>query len=302
MRKPMRASDWNEKKVRFPAIAQPKIDGVRALNMEGRLTGRSLKEHGNRHVTDFFSSSYCLGFDGEMAAEHECHPALCRLTTSALSTHEGTPYVLWWLFDYVCEATEGLPYSERLSRLVERVQQVRREAPAIGERLRIMPSHVVHTLDELNEYDATCLDQGFEGTCIRDPFGMHKEGYSTVRESGLLRIKRFIEEDARVVRLVEGQTNNNPATINALGRTERSSHQENMVPNGMVGALECIDIKTGKEITVSAGSMPHEDRVKYLLEPGLIVGQTIKYKCFPKGVKDKPRFPTFQSLRAESDK
>lgn len=93
--KPMLASDWDEEKQRFPVIAQPKIDGLRGLNMYGRLTGRSLKQFKNKHVTSLFSHSALIGLDGEFAAHDQRHPDLCRMTTSALGTIEGEPYVLW---------------------------------------------------------------------------------------------------------------------------------------------------------------------------------------------------------------
>jgi hypothetical protein len=85
-----------------------------------------------------------------------------------------------------------------------------------------------------------------------------------------------------------------------------------MLPNEMVGSMECkvlkdvvhdgkLFFKEGQIITVGAGRMPHIDRLKYFAEQHLLLNQTIKFKTFPKGVKDKPRFPTFQTIRAASD-
>jgi DNA ligase 1 len=301
--KPMRATDYEEDKLVFPLIAQPKIDGVRGINLTGKLTGRSLKPFGNRYTSRFFSYSAFTGLDGELAAAHECDPALCRLTTSALGTHDGEPFVLWWLFDYITVDTARLPYVERHELLWKRVEELR-AMPVVfaqAERLRVVPSVLVQDLEALNACDANWLELGYEGTIVRKPSGGYKYGTSTVREGGLLRIKRFVEEDAVVTAIIEGQSNQNEATINALGQTERSTHQANMVPNGMVGAFECIDVKTGNPITVSAGTMSHEDRVKFFKHPELILDQHIKYKHFPKGVKDKPRFPTFQSIRMKED-
>lgn len=300
--KPMLASDWDEGKVRFPCIAQPKIDGVRALNMTGRLTGRSLKEHKNRFVTQFYSHPELIGFDGEMAAEHECNPALCRLTTSALNTITGEPFTLWWVFDYLRDQAGQLPYYERLMWANRQLQAVALARPDIAVRMRVVKSVVCENLQELEAADAANLALGYEGTCIRDPQGKHKAGRSTVREGGLLRIKRFHEEDAFVLKLVEGQTNTNEGKINELGHTERSTHQENMVPNGMVGAMLCRDFKTNQHITVGAGCMTHAERLHYWAHPGQLVGQTIKYKAFAHGRKDLPRFPTFQSIRSDADK
>ncbi len=301
--KPMLASDYKESKVKFPVIAQPKIDGVRGLNMLGPLTGRSLKTHANRYTTELYSHSCLLGFDGELAAQSETHPDLCRITSSALSTIEGQPYTVWWLFDYVVEETKDLPYSARYDMLKLRVTQLCGDMRLrnITSRLRIVPSVLCNTLEELLELDAAWLDMGFEGTILRDPDGLHKQGRSTVTEGGLLRIKRFIQEEAEVLDFLEGETNNNEAQINELGQTFRSTHKENMTPNGQVGKMLCRNTKDGKPVTVSPGRMTVEDRVKYFDNPSLLIGKIIKYQHFPKGVKDKPRFPTFQTIKAPSD-
>lgn len=307
--KPMLAEDWDESKVRFPLLAQPKIDGVRALNLEGTLTGRSLKRHKNRFTTESYSLQEYVGFDGEMAAAHECDPDLCRLTTSALNTIEGEAHTLWHLFDYVTHETIALTYTARLQYLHRHVEQLRSNGHG---RLRIVPTYQIANLEQLIQMDDMWLDSGYEGTIIRDPNGMYKQGRSTVKEGGLLRIKRFIEAEALVLSVVEGETNLNEAKTNELGYIERSTHQCNMVPNGMIGSLRCMVLKdvfdrgkllfeSGQEIVVGAGRMPHEDRIRYFLHQSLIVGQVVKFKTFPKGVKDKPRFPTFQTIRAASD-
>jgi DNA ligase-1 len=300
--KPMLAEDYVEEKLKFPLCVQPKIDGVRGLNMYGRMTGRSLKPFANRFITKWFSHSALMGLDGELAAAEESDPALCRKTTSALSTIQGEPFVLWWLFDYVTADTCKMPYIDRYSLLCSHVQQLAASMPTtVVGQLRIVPNMLVKNMAELRGLDEQFIDYGFEGTIVRDPKGLHKQGRSTVREGGLLRIKHFVEEEAVVLALQEGQTNMNEATINALGYTERSTHQANMAPNGMIGALLCKDAKTGDEIVVSAGSMTHEERRAWFEDPSLIVGKTIKYKSFKHGVKDKPRFPTFQSIRMEAD-
>lgn len=300
--KPMKASDWDASKVKLPVLIQPKIDGVRALSLNDQgLTGRSMKQHGNRYVTRVYSDPILAGFDGEMAAEKETHQALCRLTTSALSSHEGEPYLLWWLFDYITSKTIALPYSERFKYMVEQFHRVRDMQHPLAGNLRIMPSITCTNMETLLECDDDFNDRGFEGSCLRDPCGQYKQGYSTIREGGLLRIKRFVDKDAVVLRIIEGERNDNPATIAPSGYTERSTHKENMVPNGMVGAMECLDIETQKPVTVGAGCMTHDERKHYFQNQHLLIGQTVKYKTFPKGVKDKPRFSPFQSIRAASD-
>lgn len=296
MYKPMLAEDWIPAKVVFPILMQPKVDGVRGLNMTGTLTGRSRKKHANLHTTAEFSKLDYLGLDGEMYVSGNIKSArLCRDTTSALNSIKGTPAISWAVFDYITEKTVGLPYSHRYVLLQQRVEE-------IGDgRVHVMPSSLVHNMWQLEELDAKHVADGYEGSCFRDPLGMHKEGRSSPTQGGLLRIKRFIEEEAIVTGIIEGNSNENEAIINELGRTERSTHQENMVPNGMVGALSCIEVKTGMAITVSAGSMDHSDRVKFFQNPELILQKMIKFKHFPKGRKVLPRFPTYVAIKMESD-
>lgn len=310
--KPMLASDWDQSKVKFPAVWQPKIDGVRALNMLGPLTTRQLKPHANRHVSAQFSHPDFVGFDGEMAAAQWTSPDLCMLTTSALSTIEGSPYVQWWIFDYVTPSTASLPYLERLQRASNVVERVR-VANEAGKQLLTVPWMMVRNMDELLERDMEALEQGFEGSIIRDPNAPHKQGRSTVREGGLLRIKRFVDFEIVVTRIIEGRHNSNEAEINELGNTSRSTHQENMIPNGMVGAMEGEIIKdvlaldgsvlfrAGHLVRIAAGRMTASERKACFENQRLAVGRIAKAQLFPKGIKDKPRFPTFQCWRSTTD-
>lgn len=309
--KPSRACDVDFAKLRFPVIGMPKIDGVRAINLFGKLTARTLKPHGNRYVTEQFSNSALIGFDGEMAAWSETAPDLCRRTSSALSKRDGQPWIMWWLFDYVTVETKDMPYVERLGVLEGKIKT----APlGLQPHLKVVPWRILHNMEELEAYDAENLAAGFEGTITRDPDRPHKDGYATAREGGYGRIKRFVDFEFTCTRIVEGQQNLNEATTNALGNTERSTHQENMVPNGMIGAMygvvigdvksldgKTILFKDGEEVKVGAGRLDHNQRKHYFENQDEFKSQIHKGKFFPVGIKDEMRFPTWQTFRAPED-
>lgn len=310
--KPMLASDFEEGRAQFPLFAQPKVDGVRAMNMTGTLTGRSLKKFKNKFVTKLLSHSILRGLDGEMTVDEDWnHPRLCSLTTSALGTIEGEPRVRWYLFDYVTVETKDLPYEERLVALNRRLFEILGEYPGWQGMLRLMPTYLCKDLAELRRVDDMHIEQDLEGTITRKPDMPHKQGRSTAIELGLNRIKRFVTFEFRITGVIEGNENQNEATINELGHTERSTHQENMVPNGMVGALTGVvvtpmkagdvEFVVGQTIKVGAGRLTHKERKAYFEDPSLIIGQLGVAKFFPKGVKEKLRFPTFQNLRAAED-
>ena len=309
--KPMLASDWVSDKAKYPCCVQPKIDGVRGLNFFGTLTGRSLKKHANKSLTAKFSGSLFAGLDGELAVSdlHIYDESLCRSTTSATTTIDGSDGINWWVFDYITHETKELPYKDRYDILKKYVEDNKLDRYGVF----VVPMVMASNEEQLMSFDAELVGMGYEGTIVRDPNEPYKYGRSTVREGGLLRIKQFVDGEAKVLEVVEGFHNANEAETNELGQTERSTHQENMIPNGMAGSLTCRAIKDicdpqgalvifcGQVFTVAPGKMTHADRKLYFANPDLIIGKIIKFKFFPKGIKDKPRFPTFQGFRSEVD-
>lgn len=301
--KPMLANDYVEEKVKFPVIMQPKIDGVRGAHLIGSFTGRSLKAHKNRQMTEFFSHPAFSFMDGEVACARATHPDLCRITSSAMSTRDAKPLAdsTWFLFDFVAPGINTHPYVERIMFLHEKMEELERKHPELWAHVQVVRSELVHDIETMRRVHARHMEMGYEGSCLRDPYGKFKQGRSTVREGGLLRIKDFSEEEAEVLEIIEGDRNENEATVNELGQTTRSTHKANMVPNGMVGKLICKDLKTGKTISVAAGCLTHAERLHLFNNPHHIIGQIIKYRTFLHGVKDLPRFPTYQGLRSAED-
>lgn len=312
--KPTLACDVDYSKLKFPVIVMPKIDGVRSVNFDGTLKGRSLKVHANTYTTRYFSNEVLKGFDGEMTYGGITDEDLCRNTSSALSTIKGEPYVIWNLFDYITEETMELTYLERLTALNDRYLWLVKNCPLGAERLALVPYNVVSSMAQLEILENDYLEQGYEGIIIRSPTGKFKQGRATVREGSYMRGKRFVEVNAELVEFVEGNTNNNHKQINELGLTFRSTHKENMSPNGQVGCVVGILLEDvvhpfnrkvlftkGTRVEVGPGNLTEKQRKEYFANRHNLVGQVFKFKTFPFGVKDKPRFPTFVCFRSESD-
>lgn len=311
--KPMLARDWIESKVKFPCIIQPKIDGVRALCIDGKLVGRSLKPFANKYVTHLLSRPEFSGFDGEITVgtpDNRTSETLCRDTTSALNRIDGEPIVTWTIFD----TQSNEEYCKRLLNIGTTVGTLP-ERMFFNDAIyiRVIGGSTARNMKELLAYESQCLDMGYEGVILRDPDGLYKEGRSDSKMQ-CWRIKRFIEEEVLVTKILEGSKNNNEKKVNELGRTERSSHQENMQPNGEVGTIigtllkdifhpvtGNVLFKEGLEVQVSPGEMTQEECKFYWSNQEQIVGKVIKFKTFPQGVKDKPRFPTFVCFRDKSE-
>lgn len=296
---PHLACDADLNKLKLPVYGMPKVDGVRGLHITGSMTGRSLKAHGNLHVTETYSNIRCTGFDGEFTFGDIRGESLCRDTTSVMSRIQGEPVVWWNLFDYLREDLLDKPYSERYAELVDFSEKHTHWFAEM--RIRVIPIVTLNTVEEVEAYYEECLDKGYEGIILRNPLALHKDGRCTAKEGAYLRMKPQSDKDAKVLRLVEAMENQNEKKVNALGRTERSSHQENKVGKNMVGMLVCEDCETGIEINVGAGKMTHSEREHYWQHPEDIVECFIKYRSFDHGVKDKPRFGRFVCKRSAED-
>lgn len=295
--KPHLACDADLDNLQYPVLALPKVDGVRMLHITGGATGRSLKPHGNLHVTKKFSDPKYAWLDGEVTYGDIRSESLCRDTTSVMSRIQGEPEVVWNLFDYLAPHVRHLGYQERHAALVEYVAEHLADDPSIS----VIMYETLGSAYAVENYYQQLLDEGYEGVILRSWDGKVKSGRATVKEGAYLRMKPQSDKDAQVIRLVEALENQNEAKINELGHTERSSHKENKVGKGMVGMLVCRDLETGMEIDVGAGKMTHEERTHFWNNPGEIVGKYIKYRSMDSGVKTKPRFARYICMRAAED-
>lgn len=294
--KPMKACDADLNKLQFPYVAQPKIDGVRGLTIPSYgLYARTMKRFANKALTDLLNKPEYEGFDGEIIVGNPTDSDLCRKTTSFVNTiNAPIPDDLQFIvFDAIGKDYLNQKYLDRYMDMDLDYETYFKEDPITD----LIESKWITNSGELEDYEHWCLEQGYEGVILRSPTGKYKQGRATVRENTFLRLKQFIEEDATVVAIVEGQVNNNEAKKNELGNTSRSSHKDNMAPSGKVGALICKCHVSGEQIKVSAGAMKHDDREYYFNNPDKLIGEIIQYRFFPKGKKDKLRFPTFHSIR-----
>jgi DNA ligase-1 len=309
--KPQLAEDAILDSIIYPVWAQPKIDGVRALNLDGTLTGRSLKKFTGTGITERFSQPYHRYLDGEMVLGPDpCAARLCSLTTGAMGAFKGVtemPDLYWWIFDFVGPSADTMPYAERY-KLAEHVVNSAGDA-----RLRLVPFEIVHSRQQVDALMAQWLDDGFEGLILRNPNAVYKEGRATQKGQQLWRIKPWSDFEIKVTGVTEGAKNTNVAKTNELGRTERSSAQAGLVPNGQVGSIQGIILKdvldhggrilfkSGMEITAGSGEMTVEEATAWFKDQTQIVGHIAKIKHMTHGVKDLPRFPTFVSKRLAED-
>ena len=149
------------------------------------------------------------------------------------------------------------------------------------------------------------LAAGYEGLMLNAADAAYKFGRSTTKEGALLKLKIFADAEARVVGAEEQLHNNNVAITDALGRTKRSTHKANKTGKGTLGALKVVGLNgpyKDAEFSIGTGL---DDALRAELwnlhGAGALGGRVVKYKYFPSGTKDAPRFPVFLGFRELSD-
>jgi DNA ligase-1 len=293
----MLASPVEEKhlsNLEYPVICSPKIDGVRVLALNGVLYSRSMKPIRNKALIEKFSNSKYknINFDGEITVVDKNDPNVYRITTSYVNSFdkeedESHKFVIN-VFDILNIDSLDTPYIDRLKSI-----------PDFDEPLfSKLEYKLCNNSKEVLEYEQYCLNAGYEGIMVRSYNGKYKLGRSTLKEGIILKLKRFSDYEAIIVGFVEEYKNLNEAKKNELGRTERSSAKDGLVPNGRLGALICkfndIEFNIGSGFT-------HEERTEVWDNRESYIGKLVKFKCFEVGVKDAPRFPIFLGFRSPDD-
>lgn len=289
--KPMLAAKTDGKGLRYPVLASPKLDGYRALIAGGRVYSRTLKLIPNAHIQATLGKPALNGWDGELCVGSPCAPDVFRKTSSGVMSEAGKPKFKFHAFD---RYDLKLPFYRRHQKLTEYIQG------RTMDWLEVVPHPLIENEEQLVAYEQDCLAAGYEGIMLRHPEGPYKEGRSTEREGWLLKLKRFDDSEAEILEVVELMHNDNPATVNKLGKTERSSHKANKRGGDTMGSLRVRDVHSGVEFDIGTG-FDASLRLTIWKDHPRYVKKIVKYKFFPGGVKDKPRFPVFLGFRDKID-
>lgn len=271
----------------YPLIASYKLDGIRALWDRPEFFSRTLKTVPSRLVQRLMAETgITAGLDGELICGEPNSREVFRRTTSAvMSLNSPETDLKFFVFDRW--DLPKMPYAERLQRLIE--------YPPFVIRL---DQTWVHSPEEVEDLWLKAVTSGYEGLILRNPHAPYKYGRSTLREGGLLKVKRFKDAEARVVGFEELLHNENEAKLDERGYTKRSSHAENKVGAGTLGALIC-DFQ-GKEFRIGTG-FTAADRREIWIAQEKYLGSLAKFKYLEIGMKDLPRHPVFLGWRSPED-
>lgn len=295
IRQPMlaaKSTDSDLKRLQYPLLVSPKIDGIRGTVVNGQLMSRSMKPIRNTHTQRLFGRPEFEGFDGELVVGNAWDKNLMQQTSSGVMSISGTPDVKFFVFDnWRLPAT----YVERYHSLISRWEELDELGVVVLRHL------IVDSYDDLMAKESHWLACGYEGLMIRDPKGRYKDGRSTLREGGLIKVKRFTDDEATVIGYEPLMRNDNELERDERGYAKRSHSAAGKVADDLLGALHVVGAGSSVSFSIGSGFTESQRRALWDRRDDL-VGKIVKFKHFAvTGVKTVPRMPIFLGFRDPED-
>lgn len=288
--KPLLSCEVPLDKVNFPIYVSTKLDGIRALVIDGVVYSRSLKPIRNKHVQKLFGKPEYNGFDGELICGDIYAKDVFQKTTSGVMSEDGEPDVRFYVFDLWSMCGD---YEKRQYHLHNTFYDNGND-----ENVVLLKSTYISNSEQLQEQLDNEQNLGGEGLIGRSPNGKYKFGRSTPKEQLSVKFKFFKQEEFEVIGFTERMHNTNEATTNELGYTERSSAKDGLVPMNTLGSLVLkygnTDFSCGTGFTDVQRKEIWDNRDKYL-------GKLASVRYMSVGQKDKPRCPSFVWFRDLED-
>jgi DNA ligase-1 len=292
-------------KLSYPALWSPKLDGIRTTVQNGKLYSRSLKLIPNLEMQKLWGRKELNGLDGEIiVGSPTAEDCFNRTTSIAMSRDKAAEGAVFHVFDkYFVDRG----FDDRLSFAVDdpnhRVSGVQ------------FVDHVfVKNAAALAKYEDRQLKLGYEGVMRRSIDGRYKQGRSTIKEGGLIAVKRFVDAEAVVLGTYEQQKNTNQQAVNELGRMKRSSHKAGKVGKGTLGgftvcmindarcSFNLTNVSKDKQFNIGTGvGLTDAVRAELWAKRKSLVGKIVKFRYQLVGTRDAPRLPVFLGFRDGMD-
>lgn len=311
--KPMLAATYGSDKKKhithlvFPALVSPKVDGIRMLVVGGVCQSRSGKPIPCPTVQRLFGNDEGLeGLDGELTIGPLTASNLMRRTMAVMSDSEleGDDLVTlqFNVFDkWDCPEEQYIVRAERAQRQIDDHFGV--QLPRLSVPVYWLPHCMVSSMDELLEHEETVLGLGYEGLMYNTTTGRYKNGRCGKKAPDLVKVKRFVDDEAIIVACTEMMHNDNPEFRDELGKAKHSTAKAGMRAAGVLGSFRlCATTGTFKGVEFDCSGFTAAERADFWARRDELIGRLVAFKHFDTtGAKDAPRHPVFKGFRHPDD-
>ena len=292
----MLASTYAGEDLNFPVLVTPKIDGVRAIKIDGKLVSRSLKQIPNIAIRTFMER--ILPEDGISDGELSVDSDFQKTVSAVMSVNTVLPTNLkFYWFDWVQDSDFSMPYSSRVLAINDYIKK-NNELRKFKIIAPLIPAHV-DNLEELSKFEEVSLRKGYEGVVVRSYAGRYKCGRSTMREGIMIKIKRLEDFEATILYSEELMHNLNEERRDNFGRMQRSSAKGNKVKSGTLGVL-VARAQNGKIFKIGTG-FTNKQRHELWVARDDLIGKLVKYRSAGNSKTDVPKCAVFLGIRHVDD-
>lgn len=290
--RPMLAATYKDELPEFPMLATPKVDGVRALIVGGKLVSRSFKPIPNDKIRKTLEDLLPEGADGELSCGD-----LYDTTSVVMTRHADVKVFTFYWFDWAYDL--DAPYEARANALVNETFRMKKRLYYPCVRISPLMPRTMNNILDLQCYESYVLNNGFEGLVVRKPNGRYKCGRSTLKEGLMIKIKRHEDYEAIVVGTEELMLNTNDSYADNFGNAKKSNAKKGLCKSGKLGAIVAATDE-GDVFRIGTG-FTDAQRKNLWIDRQLLLGMIVKYRCTERGMKNLPRCPVFAGYRHTDD-
>ena len=194
---PMLAIDYKKiaaSNIPIPCCVQPKIDGVRCIVVPGvGLFSRLRKPFRTiAHVwTEVSKLDPTVVYDGELYSPYLTFEELVSAIKSGCSDDR----INYFVYDIIVDNVPYLARKERLDTIMSGST-----GSSFAHIIKV-PTGMCSDANQIDVYHSSFLDDGYEGTIIRDPTALYNHGRSG---TALVKYKNFVDAEFEIVGYREG--------------------------------------------------------------------------------------------------
>lgn len=307
--KPIKAPNeqisFGDPRIKYPMLSSYKLDGFRALIINGEIYSPALKRYANRTVNSHFAEilnyTRTTGsvFDGEI-----WNPGLTfNQLSSRLRSHNGDLFgCTFYMFDYLTkDEWEGwLP-----TQFFYRYDNCRKyDFCAYKFNLALVKQFFCHNAQAAQLHYEQALEDGFEGTILRDPCGEYKHGRCTIKQSNMLKFKPFTTIDGNIIKVFQRKKlkENHVRTYGPANVLQRDYKKDSYILVDAVGSV-LVQLEDGRTCHAAFGKgFSYQTKRTFWHSRQDLIGRGVELKYMAYGEKDKPRIGTIIRFRQDKDK
>lgn len=279
-------------KLRYPVMATYKFDGVRGLRLNGTLLSRRFKPIPNKELAKA-STVMPGGFDVEIFHYDLTYNEIQSIVMSRV--HPRWNEMVFCVLDRFFPDRPLLGYAQRIEEICETVFH-------LDSKFVVEPIiRYCYNAKQLFDFEQEVIEEHGEGICFRTPNSPYKMGRSTLEEQYLVKLSRYVRDEAVIIGFEEQMENGNPDAWNEVGKMNRSQAQSGLYGKNTLGKLVCTNTK-GQTIKVGTGvGLTQKLRKEIWENQSKYLGRTFTYKHKPCGQKILPRSPILVGWRKDGE-